>query len=944
MSRIVPNTNNPKQKAPAWMNRDELINASKQEDTQIQKTASTDKPNTVVTKYACDGCAKIYFADHPELKNQRRLAALKNVEADLKCPDCDGELKSAETTIATPETWESRSTASFQMEKEANYSTYADRLVVMKAMDALERFASKIGMLHANVKYQRSEHTKQAGQQNDMLNKIDCQIDWEYGRKQHARVYATIQIDPAGKILMPKVFKMADNTEHPFDKETVANLMNEVDFKKQSERQPMKTDTPTFKKPDPSNFHMASEKKADEGIEDSSSGQVNFPEPSTQNNTELLANIRSLYGDPNNTTGLNMPEIGNISDAQETMIRNILDQYNSVVDGGSQSVNPLVQQMNDVIYSSRVAWDNPNSMSFNPIQPKAPQSGVIQQTLNPQQSVYNNIDNKQYTVKQQTPQATTLVDPSTNQESVVPAGQEQYLKPVVKTTSEVEAEDEALKEQIYNDKKEQIESKKARAKNMGPRWNEIRKNFQKKLQAGSWKGSVTSGLDHFGSLPRVVGIRDTQGNISNDVEAIRYALLKGQEDLVIQFDDGTEKQACHLGGAVMMVDQEPIVIRASLAFNNEYSGDITHMPRQVQALRDMGYSPDKGDKDETGHSDHGVPMEETKKIEVGLTEFPAGKTKGKGPGYNIPFRKMDENHVKEREMFPDRDMLPIGKTPARDVKYKGPDETSPLDEVESSLMEAVGFNVTINRPDREGAAPQKPQVEQKSPTEIKVTAPEKQAPVTKPVEPKLDAKKAPSIEEYKEPEAIPVAGGKVSEAITKLQQVIQKKTEVEAAMKKALEPVQKTLAEIKKPYESDLAKQADLMRSYIDMVYDQLTQSGDHVQAYEKMIWAAVSREKAVSPTASLPQVLAEADKLDKVLSEQIRKLQAIVENKSMQMVIERFLYEFPISGTQQKKIQSADEGEENTIVSILKQLEGWIREMIPINTEVLEKLLSVEP
>ncbi|MFA5724629.1 MAG: hypothetical protein WC979_10330, partial [Candidatus Pacearchaeota archaeon] len=143
-------------------------------------------------------------------------------------------------------------------------------------------------------------------------------------------------------------------------------------------------------------------------------------------------------------------------------------------------------------------------------------------------------------------------------------------------------------------------------------------------------------------------------------------------------------------------------------------------------------------------------------------------------------------------------------------------------------------------------------------------------------------------------------------------------------------------------YESEIAKQADQMRSYIDMVYDQLTQSEDHVQAYENKIWAAVSREKATSPTASLTQVLAEADKLDKTLSEQIRKLKAIIENKDMQMVVERFLYEFPISGTQQKKIQSADEGSDGaSISSLLKQFEQWIREMIPINTAVIERLLS---
>ncbi|MCK9428706.1 MAG: hypothetical protein M0R17_01675 [Candidatus Omnitrophica bacterium] len=1005
MSRIVPQNNQHSQKLPNWMQTDELIKAS-QSGQPIQKTAS--QTSTVAIKYACEGCAKVFLADNPELKNQQRLAVLKNTEAELKCPDCNGVLKVSESTIASSENKESRSTDSYQIEKEANYSTFTDRLIVMKALDALQQFASKVGLFHADVKYQRSEHTRQAGQQNDMLNAIDCQIDWQYGRNQHARVYASVVIDPAGKIIMPRVFKTAQNIEYPFDKETVANLMSDTDFKGQVERQPRKTDTPTFRKPDPTNFHMASEKQSSEytfigqfqengktvyeyrskdgntcktdkplskeeeemGFENQKQADQSFPEPSTETNTELLANVRSLYGDPTNTTGLTMPEVNNLTEAQVNMLQHIIDQHNSIVDGGSQSVNDLIQQANDILYSSRVAWDNPASISTQPTQPQPVQpAGVINQQLNPQQAVYNPQDNKQYTVKQQTPQATTLVDTQTNQESMVPAGQEQNLKPVVKTTAEIKAfEDEALKEHIYRDldesvKKtkmdvdsidedhallEQINSKKARVGKMARRWNDIRKSFKKDMQAGSWKGSITGGLEHFSNIPQVISVEYNTGQVFEDPEEIKYALLKGHEDLTIKFDDGTVKAACQAGGTVMMVGQDPIVIRASLAYDNEYNGDVSRMPRQVRALKELGFSPEKDNKDETGHSDHGIPMEEDKKIEIGLTDFPIGKTKGKGDGYNIPFKKMDENQVKDRENFPDRDMLPYGKQPARDIEYNGPKTNSPLDEVESSLREAVGFDIKINRPEDEE---QVPSVTKKSPNEVTVKAPESKSeekkPLVIPVQPKLNQKKAPGLEEYKEPGVIPKAGGKVSEAITKLHQVIQQKEEVETKMEAALKPIKETLDSIKKPYESELAKQADVMSSYINMVYDQLTQSGDHVQAYEKMIWAVVSREKAVSPSATLPQVLAEADKLDKELSEQIRKLKAIIENKNMQLVIERFLYEFPISGTQQKKIQSADKGEENgegnTIISLLKQFEEWIREMIPINTSVLETLLAME-
>ncbi len=933
MSRIVPQNTNPKQKLPNWMNKDELLKVSKTETQHMEKTAS--KSDMVPIKYSCKGCGKIVLADHPDLKNQKRVAALKNVEADLKCPYCEASLV-PEVAVPASVDKESRATDSYELKKESNYNTYADRLVVIKMMDALQKFASKIGMTHADVKYIKAEHTKQAGQQNDILNTIECQIDWEYGRKQHARVYASVSLDPAGKIQLPRTFKTSSNQEFPFDKDTVASLMREADFQKQIERQPKKTDIPVYKKPDPSNFHMASEKQAD-APEDG----VNFPEPSTQDNTELMYQIRSLYGDPNNTTGLIMPENISLSDSQAEVVKEVVDRYNSSVDGDSNSVNSMVQQINEVINSGKIAWDNPNSMSYNPMQPVSPQStGVIQKHLNPQETVYNTQDNTQYVVKQQTPQATTLVNPNTNQESVVPAGQENYLKPVTKTTSDSDIFEEALKEQVCKSSvkegdKNKNNSEKERVKNMSMRWNTIRKSFNDSMQACSWKGSVTNKLDHFSNIPRVASIKDAQQNETDDAEFIKYALLKGHDDITVVFDDGSQKKAHQLGGSVMMVDQTPIIIRASLSYNNEYSGEASKTPRQVTALQDIGYSPDKGDVDETGHSDHGVPMEEKKKVEVGLTEFPAGKSRDQG-GYSKPsFRKMDENQVKNRENFPDRDMLPYGKQPARDIEYKGPKTDTPLDPAEASLREAVGFNVSINRPEGEEGSPK---VVEKSPGEVTVTAPEKD-PIKKPVDYK-SIKKAPPIEEYKEPATIPVAGGKVSEAITKLQKVISDKKEVEEKMKAALKPVLETMANIKKPYESELAKQADLMRSYIDMVFDQLSQSEIHVQAYEKMLWAAVSREKAEAPQASLAQVLAEADKLDKKLSEQIRKLKAIIENSNMQMVIEQFLYEFPISGTQEKKIQSADNG---ILEGIIKQFEQWLRDMMPINTESLETLLSAE-
>jgi len=57
----------------------------------------------------------------------------------------------------------------------------------------------------------------------------------------------------------------------------------------------------------------------------------------------------------------------------------------------------------------------------------------------------------------------------------------------------------------------------------------------------------------------------------------------------------------------------------------------------------------------------GLPLrgKKHKKIEVGLTEFPEGQEKGKGKGYSLPFREMQDNALQDRVIDPNYQFMKI---------------------------------------------------------------------------------------------------------------------------------------------------------------------------------------------------------------------------------------------------------------------------------------------
>lgn len=268
-NRIVPTKVTAKHTRPKWLKAEQLVKDSISELVGNQKMlsgvhrADLDKPK-VVTAFACPSCFKIYFASDSNIQAQANLAVRAGKAIEPICPSCSTALVERSVIDAKDEEHLRTYTESYgytrSLAKEgATYNTYVDRHVVYRAAQALRTFALKQGMERANVRYLRGLHTKQAGQDYPMLNSIEFEIDWSWGiQKNHihrkGRVLASVSVDPAGNLKMPRVFKTADQVEYPFDKDVIAELESNVSFQKIIERKPLATDTPVYRRPDISRF------------------------------------------------------------------------------------------------------------------------------------------------------------------------------------------------------------------------------------------------------------------------------------------------------------------------------------------------------------------------------------------------------------------------------------------------------------------------------------------------------------------------------------------------------------------------------------------------------------------------------------------------------------------------------------------------------------------
>ena len=370
--------------------------------------------------------------------------------------------------------------------------------------------------------------------------------------------------------------------------------------------------------------------------------------------------------------------------------------------------------------------------------------------------------------------------------------------------------------------------------------------------------------------------------------------------------------------------------RASLVTRNEmFRKEQSETPtynesRQDQFLRaNAGFKPYKGEADEQGHDKKtGLPMGETKKINVGLTEFPYGVDKDKNPeGYGKgTFEEMDNNFENDHEHFRNEKLLP---------------QQTMTREESNDYLEGSEKRKRINKEIADSEKPRysRPATFSSIADEIYKEASDED--ITKlPVQYK-DVKKAPGKDMgYVEPNILENANPNIQTAIKMFKETQDTINSIQATIKEKTEPLQKAILDATGGLQADLAKNAALLKTCLDMLHDELSKTSDKVSVFEDSIYTALDREKASAPAASLAAILKKAEEVNPKLVEEINKIKATIESDNTKLVLEQFVYKYPISEVQKKKVSAAFE-EDGSIDQVVEELKNEVRSLILLNNEL---------
>lgn len=273
MARIIPPAKeNLKPDYPKWFNPQLIAEAGRKSKEEINKlTKKADAPKRVIASYFCVDCNKVIQASNSAFIKQATQARKLNTAFKPECPNCGnevtpyqiieaGKLVSNIHSINQERKVDLKEDLSKEASSKGVYNTFIDQRIVMKVAESLGKWASKKGMTGCRARYLRGEHRKEAGSDTSILNNIECNLEWMYGRNQKGNATTKVAIDLAGNYEMPKVFKVASGMEYPFEEQYVRQLEREpILFDSMSSLK--KSDTPTYRRPDPSRFRAHASKE-----------------------------------------------------------------------------------------------------------------------------------------------------------------------------------------------------------------------------------------------------------------------------------------------------------------------------------------------------------------------------------------------------------------------------------------------------------------------------------------------------------------------------------------------------------------------------------------------------------------------------------------------------------------------------------------------------------
>lgn len=894
MARIEFNPQNrEKSTAPEWINPEALNKASAEEAKRTEEMLSKieSNQNEIVVSWSNPGNGHIYQASDSRLLEQARIAKAAGKEVSFTDPNT-GEALTPYKKVLLPVKTSNLKQSSHELrvegiEKEAGYNnTFVDRQVVYKVLEALQVHAAKNGLTLPRARYIKGEYnqSKTAFGALQTFASILTEIEWHYGRNQKGRIFCKASVDPAGKIEMPKVFKIASGDEFEFSQDNIKALEKDSTFREMMNIKPKKTDVPTFRRPDISRF-MAT------------------------------ASMNKESNDPN---------------------------------------NPMTMQQ--------------------------PQSVVTPQTpgtYTPGQQMTNPADGKVYTIKNYDPAKGAIVTSPEGQDMAVPANEVPNLKPNVQTqgaqkdalTFSVEAmADELIKKHLEGDIKEDTEH----AQELHELGNEEKEETEED-RAMIDKLTNKKTADFVDGIDPIVDFPGNQDADPMNPDGIEFGNNPVQQEPILEntdpatmanepietdtapameegvnylLPDGSGATTMTMGSdfdklpklKVKSSEQERVAnmakrwskIRASILKEEVEKGDappfevapdkLSREQQEVQRLTAVGYkgfSPLKNDANEAGRDKKThIPTKSSGNVEIGMTDVTDYGEK--------PFREAEKEMVERREHFTNENKLGLRGLKRNELKTY----IDGKDEKEYGLSEE-GREGDFENPD--------PFRKKSSITDddlaagLVVTAediPEEGNVEERPIVHK-DIKRAPGLEGWKEPETIDEASGKAKEAITKFRKV---QDEIAATKKKLadkLAPIQKKMMDTQKPFQEDLKKQQESLTTYLEMIWNQLGEVDNKIAAYEDKIFAAVERSKEETAKVSLAQLLAKLEADQKDIYEAVMKTKEAMENEKVTSVLERFLYEYPVSKEHEKKKVVRRSSDDNTFAEALSILKAALMSLL---------------
>ena len=338
--------------------------------------------------------------------------------------------------------------------------------------------------------------------------------------------------------------------------------------------------------------------------------------------------------------------------------------------------------------------------------------------------------------------------------------------------------------------------------------------------------------------------------------------------------------------------------------------------------RESKYTPYEGELDEEVGRDKktGLPMRGGGgEYEIGMTEFPKDVDKEKDPeGYGkMTMEEMDRKFEEERPHFKNEQYLPdyTKKREESDTYLSGEEKNKKIKDLRKNFPE-----------------PRYSSQEELIDSMIGKVAGDED--VTKlPIQYK-DVKKAPGKDmEYVEPDVLNEVGPDVRVAIELFKSTQEEINTLQTQIQEKTKPLQQAIIDATKDLQSGMAEKAALLKTCLDMIYEELGNTKDKVGVMGEEIYAAVSREKAVAPAASLSQILKKAEQVQPQLVKEINKIKAAVESDNTKLVLEQFLYKYPVSEVQKKKLSSLEgvEGFVEEIISLIESLKQLNTELYTI-------------